>query len=104
MNLSIYIYSTKACYIIPKKDKIIKLNTKNNINLILRIYNVLVYFSFIVFFSFSCFSSTILSCDKARVLINVSINFEINDIKFEKFEIINQIFLYPDKFYTLYHH
>ena len=55
----------------------IKLDIKNNINLILSIRNNLFFIFGKFFLLFICFNSTILSCDKAKLLINVSINLEI---------------------------
>ena len=56
-----------------------KPNTKNKENLILSIrINFLCFISKLSFFIFSFFNVIIISCDKAKFFINVSMNFAIN--------------------------
>jgi len=55
-----------------------KAKIKNKINLILSIRNNFLCFTSNFFFAFSCFKITIVSCDKAKFFIKISINFAIN--------------------------
>ena len=51
---------------------------KNKVNLVFNLLNSLFCLIIKCFLFLTCFNSTILSYDKANLLIKVSINFEIN--------------------------
>ena len=55
-----------------------KVDKKKYINLSLTVRNIFLFFLSKFFLILSCFNSIIISCDNAKFLINISINFPIN--------------------------